>query len=114
MDKFEYVYTRNVRAAKWTGNNLDEMKELLKDVVDSNEFDGPEVYSDYVEAMFIRSLGENIGGYNMLIFYAWGRDNEVDPDPWVVVYDNGEDGQIMNDTIFNNTFKKKSDPGSWG
>jgi len=89
----EYTMTRTVRAAQWDGENLEQMKELLQDVVDSNPWEGLEVCSEYIEAMF------GYGGYNMLKFYAWGDDQEVDPGQWVVVYDDN-DGEILTDEEF--------------
>lgn len=81
------------------------MKELLKDVVDSNQWDGPEVYADYIEPYFLRSLGDR-GGYYMLKFYA-GDDMEVDPGQWVVVYEDGEI-EIMDDEQFHRMFERSN------
>jgi hypothetical protein len=102
MSKFDYEYVRTVRAAQWLGDNLEEMKELLKDSVYSNEFDGPEVYTEDIEAMF------GYGGYTMLKFYAWEDDQEVDPGQWVVVYDDGEYGEILQDGEFTSMFRKRA------
>lgn len=93
----KYVTSIEVSAAQWTGHNLDEMKKLLKNVVDNNPWDGIEVYVDYIEPYYISSLG-NRGGYNLLKFYA-GDDMEVDPGNWVVVYSDGE-VEIMDDEQF--------------
>ncbi len=93
----EYRAIIEVLAVQWTGHNLDEMKELLKDVVQHNQWDGPEVYSDYVEPYHIASLG-TLGGYSVLKFYA-GDDMEVDPGQWVVVYEDGE-VEIMDEGSF--------------
>lgn len=103
MSNFEYRAKQNVRAGQWTGENLDEMKELLKNVVESNQWDGPEVYSDYIEPYFIQSLGDR-GGYYMLEFYSNG-DMEVDPGQWVVVYEDNE-VEIMDNDQFNKMFEK--------
>lgn len=98
QSKFKYFTKIEVAAAQWTGHNLDEMKQLLAPYVESNEWDGPEVYSEYIEDFFVRSLDRSIGGYNMLKFYA-GDDMEVDPGQWVVVYSDGE-VEIMDDAQF--------------
>lgn len=109
MNKFTYVTRIEVLAAQWTGHNLEEMKELLQDVVESNEWDGPEVYSEYIEPFFIHFVGGDKAeesGYNMLKFYAWGDDQEVDPGMWVVVYSDGE-GEVMDDEQFTKMGFKK-------
>jgi hypothetical protein len=99
-----YAYIK-VEAKQWTGHNLDAMKELLKDVVDSNDWDGPEVYSDYIEPYFFPRSGISGGGYNFLKFYA-GDDIEVDPGMWVIVHEDGE-VELMEDEQFTKMFTKK-------
>ncbi len=89
----KYVTRIEVSAAQWDGNNLDEMKDLLKDIVEYNPWDGVEVYSDEVESYFGRD------SYSMLKFEAWGDDQEVDPGQWVVVYSDGE-GEVMDNEDF--------------
>jgi hypothetical protein len=96
MSKFDYTYTRKVRAAQWTGENLQEMQELLEGVVESPDY----VYAEYIEALF------GYGGYNMLKFEAWGDDQEVDPGQWVVVYDQGDDGEVMPEELFDSMYRK--------
>jgi hypothetical protein len=92
----DHQFVTKVKAVQWTGNNLDEMKLLLEDVVESNELDGPEVYTSYIEPYFLRTgSGE---GYYILQFYA-GDDMEADPGQWVVVYDDLE-VEIMDDELF--------------
>lgn len=94
---FDFVTTIHVRAVRWDGENLEQMKWLLKNIVE-NDFDGePCVYRDYVEPYNL-SIG-SFGGYYMLKFEAWGDDQEVDPGCWVVVYDDGE-GEIMDNEQF--------------
>ena len=89
----KYVTRIEVTAAQWNGKNLSEMKDLLADVVGSNPWDGVEVYVDKVDSYFNRA------SYNVLKFYAWCNDQEVDPGQWVVVYSDGE-GEIMEDEEF--------------
>lgn len=60
------------------------MKRLLASVVDHNEWDGPEVYAEFLEDYFQPGKG-----YYTLKFYA-GDDMEVDPGRWVVVYSDSE------------------------
>lgn len=103
--KFTYVPKLEVKAAQWNQTNLDEMKELLKDHVDHNEWDGPEVYADFIEDYFLRGLNRSGGGYYMLKFYA-GDDMEVDPGQWVVCYDDGE-VELMEDEQFRRLYDKK-------
>jgi hypothetical protein len=79
------------------------MRTLLKDIVDSNEWDGVEVYSDYIDPYSLPSSGEH-DGYHVLKFYA-GDDMEVDPDQWVVVYEDDEI-EIMNNKQFNTRFEE--------
>jgi hypothetical protein len=76
---FSYVARQNIQAAQWRGDNIDEMKELLKDVLEGDE-DGPFIYSSYVEPFF----GEQ--GYYIL----QTEFDEFDPGMWVVVYEDGE------------------------
>jgi hypothetical protein len=85
---FKKTLRVEVEAAQWTGQNLNEMKELLGPYVDGSLCDGPYVYAEYIEPYFLGVLGER-GGYYMLKFYA-GDDMEVDPGQWVVVYDDKE------------------------
>lgn len=94
----KYVTRIEVTAVQWDGSNLDEIKELLKDVVESNPWDGPEVYIDEVEPFYTTYMGRN-PGYNMLKFEAWGDDQEVDPGQWVVVYSD-DGGEIMDNEQF--------------
>jgi len=79
------------------------MKDLLKDVVDSNQWDGVEVYSDFIEPYYSPSWGQQ-DGYYILKFYA-GDDIEVDPGKWVVVYDDNE-VELMTDQEFNKKFER--------
>lgn len=104
METFNYRAKQNVKAAQWTGNNLDEMKMLVTDVIESNQWDGIEVYSEYIEPYFLPSSGIHGGGYNMLQFYA-GDDMEVDPGNWVVVYEDNE-VEVMSDEQFHKMFEK--------
>lgn len=103
MEQFSYRAKQNVQAAQWKEHNLEEMKILLKDIVTHNQWDGPEVYADYIEPYFLHSLGDR-GGYHMLQFYA-GDDIEVDPGMWVIVYEDGE-VEIMDDFQFTKMFEK--------
>jgi ABC-type nitrate/sulfonate/bicarbonate transport system substrate-binding protein len=96
----KYVAKQTVNAVQWTGDNLDEMRELLEEILGAYEVD---VYAEYIEPYFISSLG-NSGGYNMLKFYA-GDDYEVDPGNWVVVYDDLE-VEIMDNDEFNRMFEE--------
>ncbi len=41
-----YVSTLKVRAAKWTGNNIEEMYDLFKGVVDDDPDGHPAVYAE--------------------------------------------------------------------
>lgn len=87
---FEYRTTIRVEAAQWTGDNLDELKELLKPYVEGDD-EGPYVYAEYIEPYFFSRSGIDGGGYNMLEFYgSRSSKEEVDPGRWVVVYDDGE------------------------
>lgn len=97
---FNYVAKQSIRAAQWRGDNLDEMKELLKDVVDGDE-DGPYIYAEWIEPYFIRSLGDR-GGYYMLKT----EFDEFDPGIWIVVYEDGE-FEGMDDEQFNRMFEKR-------
>lgn len=90
---FKKVLRTEVEACQWTGDNLDEMKQLLAPYVEGNE-EGPYVYEEHIEPYFY-SNDLNSQGYCMLKFYA-GDDMEVDPGQWVVVYQDGEI-EIMND-----------------
>jgi hypothetical protein len=94
QSEFKHSTKIEVEAAQWTGDNLDVMKRLLSPYVEHNEWDGPEVYSDFIEDFF----GRDGRGYNMLKFYA-GDDMEVDPGQWVVVYSD-EEIEIMTDEDF--------------
>jgi|SRR6188768_2272872 len=105
MDQFSYRAKQNVQAAQWTGSNFPEMKDLLKDVVELNEWDGPEIYVEEIEPYFLFSQGLR-EGYNILKFYASGDDMEVDPGLWVVVYEDGE-VELMEDEQFLKMFEKK-------
>ena len=97
-----YKAKQTVQALQWTGTNLNAMKELLANIVESNQFDGVEVYADWVDPYVLHTLSG--GGYFMLKFYA-GDDIEVDPSNWVVVYDDtGID--IMRDKEFHTKFEK--------
>lgn len=103
MDKFDYKARQTVRAAQWKEDNLEEMKELLKDVLEK-DFDGePCIYASEIEPYFLTSLGYR-PGYMLLQFYA-GDDMEVDPGRWVVVYEDGEI-EVMGDLEFNKMFLK--------
>lgn len=93
MSSFVRRAVIKVEAGQWTGDNLDEMKALLAPYVESNEWDGVEVYSTTVEPFF----GES--AYEVLQFEAWGDDQEVDPGQWVVIYEDGE-GEIMDTDQF--------------
>jgi hypothetical protein len=100
LSKFDYKAKLFVKAAQWTGENLEDMKELLKDVV-SKDFDGePCVYSDYIEPFFYSNLINN-PGYNMLKT----EDDEFDPGTWVVVYDDIE-YEGIDDEEFNRLYEK--------
>lgn len=101
MSNFEYEAKLNVCAAQWREDNLDEMKELLKDVVSHNEWDGPEVYADEIEPYFLTSLGYR-PGYMILKTEL----HEFDPGMWVLVH---EDGEIegMEDEQFHKMYRKK-------
>lgn len=94
----KYVTHIEVSAVQWTGNNLSEMKDLLKNFVCYNSHDGYEVYVEEIEPFYTTYMGKR-PGYSMLKFYAWGDDQEVDPGQWVVVYSDGE-GEIMEDEEF--------------
>ena len=103
MTQFDYTARQSVRAAQWRQDNLTEMQELLKDIVEE-DFDGdPCVYADYIDPYFLNSLGYR-GGYFVLKFYA-NDDMEVDPGRWVVVYEDGE-VEIMDDQQFHKMFVK--------
>lgn len=101
----QYKARQTVNAAQWNGFNLNEMQDLLEGVVDSNDRDGVEVYSDYIEPYFItyRDKTHARSGYHLLKFYA-GDDMEVDPGQWVIVYEDGE-VEIMDDDQFNKIFE---------
>jgi hypothetical protein len=104
---FEYRAKQNVRACQWTGENLEELRWLLKGVVE-NDIDGdPCVYREYIEPYFTHYRGKTHAnpGYYMLQFYA-GDDMEVDPGRWVVVYEDSE-VELMDDEQFNKMFEAK-------
>lgn len=89
-----------VKAAQWRGDNLEEMRELLKDIVDT-DFDGvPAVYSDYIEPYTL--ITGSGGGYYVLFFLG----EEVDPENWVIVYEDDE-VETMHDKQFNRLFVKR-------
>jgi hypothetical protein len=100
MGKFNYRAKSIVTAAQWRGDNLDEMKDLLKDVIDGDE-EGPYVYADWIEPFYYASAKIDNPGYFMLKT-EW---DEFDPGVWIVVY---EDGEIegMSDEQFNKMFEK--------
>lgn len=103
MGKFDYEARQAVKAAQWKEDNLAEMQELLKDIV-QEDFDGqPCVYAEEIEPYFLNSLGHR-PGYMLLQFYA-GDDMEVDPGRWVVVYEDGE-VEIMDHIEFHKMFLK--------
>lgn len=97
---FEYVAKQHVRAAQWRGDNLDEMKELLKDVIDGDE-DGPYVYAEWIEPYFYSDKINNEGYYMLKTEF-----DECDPGIWIVVYDDGEI-EGMEDEQFNRMFEKR-------
>lgn len=101
MSKFDYVAKQSVCAAQWRGDNLDEMKELLKDVVEADETGDPYVYADEIEPIFLTSLGYR-PGYMILKTEM----DEFDPGMWIVVYEDGE-FEGMDDEQFNRMFRKK-------
>lgn len=101
MSKFDYVAKQRVRAAQWRGDNLDEMKELLADVVDGDE-EGPYVYADWIEPFYYASAKIASPGYFMLKT----EDDEFDPGMWIVVYEDGE-VEGMSDEQFHKMFEKK-------
>lgn len=100
MSKFDYFAKQVVRAAQWTGENLEEMQELLKGVVEEDCQGIPYVYADYIEPYFY-SVGINNLGYYMLKTEC----DEFDPGMWVVVYEDGE-FEGMSDEQFNKMFEK--------
>jgi hypothetical protein len=100
MDKFKYTAKLKVRAVQWHGDNLDEIKELLKGVVDEDETGDPYVYADEIEPMFISSLGYR-PGYMILKTEC----DEFDPGMWIVVYEDGE-FEGMDDEQFTKMFRK--------
>ncbi len=99
--------TTTVKAVQWSGENLKEMKDLLTGIVYCDDFTGePQVYSSRIEPYLFASGSSE--GYNIVQFYAWGDDQEVDPGLWVVVYED-LDGEIMDDEQFNKMgFRKKA------
>lgn len=95
----KYKAKQVVNAAQWKEDNLNEMRELLKDVVDK-DIDGiPCVYADEIEPYFLTSLGYR-PGYKILKT----EFDEFDPGIWVVVY---EDGIVegIDDEQFNKMFE---------
>lgn len=95
---FDFVTTIHVRAVRWDGENIQQMKWLLNGIVEYDINRDPYVYRDYIEPYYSRVFGD-AGDYYVLKFEAWGDDQEVDPGRWVVVYDDGE-GEIMDDEQF--------------
>jgi hypothetical protein len=108
MGKFDYAAKQLIQAAQWDQSNYEDMKDLLRGVVECNDFDGIEVYTEYIEPYFLSYRGEthSQAGYYILKFYA-GDDMEVDPGMWVVVYEDGE-VEIMEDQQFNRMFEKRN------
>lgn len=99
MGQFDYRAKQIVTAAQWRGDNLDEMKQLLQDVVEGDE-EGPYVYADYIEPYFYSNLINNPGYYMLKT-----EDDEFDPGMWVVVYEDGE-VEGMGDEQFTKMFEK--------
>lgn len=98
---FDFVTTIHVRAVRWDGENIQQMKWLLKGIVEDDLDGDPCVYRSHVESYFNNYSGKTHAnpGYYVLQFEAWGDDQEVDPGCWVVVYADGE-GEIMDDQQF--------------
>lgn len=79
-----------VDAIQWTGENRDDIKAFL------DYLDDPGVHFTADE-----ESGERFDNYNMVLFYAWGDDQEVDPGQWIVVHIGVEDsGEVMQDEEF--------------
>jgi hypothetical protein len=97
-----YRAKQTVKAVQWQEDNLQEMIDLLRDVVEKDAEGNPCVYAQEVEPYFLRSLGYR-QGYMILTFYA-GDDMEVDPGIWVVVYEDGE-VETMENEQFNKMFE---------
>ncbi|OKI47272.1 hypothetical protein [Micromonospora sp. CB01531] len=74
------VYTHRpwkVAAIQWTGDNFPEVERFLIDNV--GEDCGPRNEPD-------EGWPHEKYAYNMVQFYAWNGDQEVDPGMWIVVY----------------------------
>lgn len=100
MSKFDYVFTRSVKAVQWNQKNFDDVVELLTGIVESDDVGKPLVYAQCIEDTF-----PHYYTYYIIQFYAWGNDQEAGPGEWIVVYDDG-DGEVMSDEDFTKQYKK--------
>jgi hypothetical protein len=82
-----------VAAIEWTGDNFADVEQFVRDYIgDPNEIGLRNEPDEYV-----RRDGA-IVTFNMIRFYAWGDDQEVDPGKVIVVpLDAGDDarGELM-------------------
>lgn len=70
-----------VAAILWTGENFAEVERFARDWIGDLDDIG---------------LRNERDEYNMVQFYAWGDDQDVDPGRWIVVHRDSEDaGEIM-------------------
>lgn len=88
-----YLYERKPRrvwAIQWTGRNWPAVQQFLADIV--GEDCGPRLEDD---------------GDNVVQFYAWGDDQEVDVGRWIVAYPpEGRDGEILTEREFRGTYRQ--------
>jgi hypothetical protein len=60
-----------VAAIQWTGSNFADIEQFVRDNIGDPDDIG---------------LRNEDDEYNMVQFYAWNDDQEVDPGRWIVVY----------------------------
>ena len=83
-----------VRAVRWTGDNRGQIEDFLRPVDEAYDGIGLRFTAD-------EESGERYDDYNMVLFSAWGDDQEADPGFWLVVDpDDPKNGQVMTDAGF--------------
>lgn len=85
-------------AIKWRGDNFTAIEQFCRDYIGDPDDIG---------------LRNERNEYNMVQFYAWGDDQEVDPGRWIVVDlddPEGTTGQVMFDDDFRIAYEAAGDP----
>jgi hypothetical protein len=77
-----------VAAIQWTGDNFADVEQFARDWIGDPDEIG------------LRNDGED-NEDNVVQFYAWNDDQEVDPERWIVVHQGAEHGgEIMHPDEF--------------